>query len=304
MVPDIMRVLQSCPACGSPDIVPAYTGRTTRNPADPATWHLVRCQRCDHGFLNPQPDWSDLEPYYTSSYAPYAPDHGVDTSAVELARATGEYRHVKIRAGMRILDVGCGGGSFLRVARELGATVAGVEPSPSGAKAASEQGLDVFHGRLEDYAQKVPESVRWDLITFSHVVEHLPEPNATLAVAGRLLAPGGRVWVAVPNGACRAARSLGWRWHSTDLPIHLHQFSTQSLRKAVEGAGLLVDRIYTYSFPPAAHASLIAMARKWGVPVRVSGAIVPMSISRWFGRRADNAGRGEAIIAEMIPKTT
>jgi SAM-dependent methyltransferase len=207
---------------------------------------------------------------------------------------------VRIRAGLRVLDVGCGGGSFLRVIKELGAVTFGVETSPDATQVARGQGLEVFNGTLEDFAGNGKAGEPFDLITFSQVVEHLPDPIRTLSLTPRFLAPGGMVWLSVPNGACNAARQLGWRWHSTDLPIHLHHFSIESMKIAAEHAGLAPERIYTFSLPSSVRGSMLSALRtRWRIPARVATAL--LSDARVARRAADLDARaaGEAIIAEL-----
>lgn len=297
-----MRQLSACPICESRAFRHVYTGRTTRNPDDPNRWKLSRCSDCDHGFLNPQPQWDDLGGYYDANYQAYDPSHGIQDdieSTIRRVRATGEYRHVAIRSGLRILDVGSGGGSFLRVVKTLGAHARGVEPSPIAAERARGLGLDVVTGTLDEYAAANPGD-RYDLITFSHVVEHLPDPVGTLAVATRLLAPSGTIWVAVPNGACRFARQLGWRWHSTDLPLHLQHFSPQSMRVAAERAGLLVKGFRTYSLPKAVRSSILQEWRfRWKVPIRIAQRILGDGHVNRCADQLDREMVGEAILAEF-----
>ncbi|OJW17841.1 MAG: hypothetical protein BGO49_30570 [Planctomycetales bacterium 71-10] len=297
-----MQLLANCPICGSQACRHVYSGRTTRNPDDPSRWDFWRCSTCDHGFLNPQPGWDELDKYYSSNYSAYGKSHGIADSmdaTIREARASGVYRHVPIRPGLRILDVGAGGGSFLTVAKALGAHVRGVEPSPFGAQTCRDNGIDVFEGTLEQYAGGGAED-RYDLITFSHVVEHLPDPVATLKLAATLLDVGGYIWLAVPNGACRLARRLEWRWHSTDLPLHLHHFSPRSMRVMSERAGLPLRDLRTFSFPPAVRASILLEWRYlWKVPRRLSGALLTQRFVERQAARMDENEAGEAILAEF-----
>src|SRR5437868_5685468 len=113
-----MQMLPNCPVCGAAELADAYRGRTTRNPRDAQRWRVTGCSRCGLRFLNPQPTWAELAPYYSANYGAYSPSHGVGDAAseqqiVERARRKGEYRHIPIRENLRLLDVGCGGGSFL-----------------------------------------------------------------------------------------------------------------------------------------------------------------------------------------------
>ena len=179
--------IKFCPVCGSEEIAHEYTSRTT-TAVDSNTWRVSRCRQCTHGFMNPQPTWEELQPYYPSDYPPYDPSHSLfrlDEEEVALARERGEYRHVQIREGQRILDVGSGGGYFLRLAARLGAVVEGVEPNPIGADRARASGLTVFTGTVEDYA-RVNQGRTFDLITANHVLEHTPTPVSTLKAMKQL----------------------------------------------------------------------------------------------------------------------
>lgn len=297
-----MRELSSCPICNSTAWRNSYIGQTTRNPNDPSRWAVAQCLVCDHGFLNPQPTWDELDPYYNANYQPYHSSHGLTQSlesTVAKAKSTGTYNHVAIRPGLRILDVGAGGGAFLTVAKALGAHAVGVEPSSFGVRAARANGHDIFEGTLEQYVASGARE-RFDVITFSHVIEHLPNPIGTLALAATLLSDGGRIWMAVPNAACRSARRLQWRWHSADLPIHLHHFSPQSIRVAADKAGLSLHSLNTYSLPAAVRSSvLLEWRHRWMVPQKVGSAVLSTSSIEQRATRMDKDVVGEAILAEF-----
>jgi SAM-dependent methyltransferase len=263
---------------------------------------MARCSQCQHGFLNPQPQWDELSDYYHSNYSPYQSSHGLADEfdrTVQNARRSGSYRHVEISPGLRVLDIGCGGGSFLAVARALGGIVRGVEPSSFGVRAAREQGLEVFEGTLEDFARDAKQGT-FDLITFSHVVEHLCDPIATLSLAKTLLATNGKIWVAVPNGSCYYARSLTWRWHSSDLPLHLHHFSPESMRITAFRAGLSLDSLRTYSLPKAVKGSILQELRyRWKIPRRLAQVCLSQQRIERKAAEMDQRILGEAILAEF-----
>src|SRR5437660_1324092 len=112
-----MRQLSACPVCESTRIRHELDAPTTRG-LDRKVWRIDRCEECTHGFVNPQPTWDELEAYYTESYDAYDPSHGAEASddvVFEKARRDGEFRHVRISQGTRLLDVGCGAGFFLRI---------------------------------------------------------------------------------------------------------------------------------------------------------------------------------------------
>ena len=301
-----MDSLGACPICESGAIGFFYAGRTGRRPADKALWNVWRCEACGHGFMNPRPTWRELSSYYTQDYDAYDTNHcaiaGEDDEAVRLAERTGELRHLPLPTGKRLLDVGCGAGWFLRIAKRLGAVVKGVEPNVYGARRAKDSGIDVYHGQLEDYAVGPGKKERFDLITANHVVEHVPDPSRILHTMKSLLAPGGTVWISVPNPACFFGRKLLDQWYCVDLPYHLQQFSDRSMTLAGERAGLAPRRQYTSSLPASVAASLRLYWRKrYFVPQKITGRIrfIDRHYAPRFGTQLDAAGDGEALITEF-----
>jgi 2-polyprenyl-3-methyl-5-hydroxy-6-metoxy-1,4-benzoquinol methylase len=106
----------------------------------------------------------------------------------------------------RVLDVGCGAGdnAALLRAREPGCEVHGVTHSRAEAELAAPQLARCWVFDVEGAWPAELERVRFDVLVFSHVLEHLREPSQVLARFCRLLRGGGSVLIAVPN-------VLAWR---------------------------------------------------------------------------------------------
>jgi 2-polyprenyl-3-methyl-5-hydroxy-6-metoxy-1,4-benzoquinol methylase len=296
-----MVELKSCPICGSNDIRHDYTAVTTTR-SDQKRWQVSRCDRCPHGFVNPQPTWEELEPYYAPDYPPYDPSHSAsaaDDEVVAEARQRGEFRHVTITERQRVLDVGAGAGFFLRIATRLGANATGIEPSAIAAERARQSGLNVFTGTVEMFAEAHPGQT-FELITANHVLEHTPNPVETLAAMKKLLdRKSGVIWISVPNADCYFCRKLKGVWHSADLPRHLMQFTPASLTRAGHQAGLTVESLQTYSLPVAVGASVRQLLRfRFLVPRRLTGPMTwfDVGLGPRLGARLDRQTRGEAIL--------
>jgi SAM-dependent methyltransferase len=136
-----------------------------------------------------------------------------------------------------LLDVGAGRGRFVAAARAAGWAASGIEPSERGVSAAaSVYGVSLERGGLAD------ASGTWDVVVLWHVLEHLDDPGAALALLSSLVAPGGTLLVGVPNLASVQARIGGSRWYHLDLPRHRTHFTPAGLRALLERHGFAVER--------------------------------------------------------------
>jgi 2-polyprenyl-3-methyl-5-hydroxy-6-metoxy-1,4-benzoquinol methylase len=98
-----------------------------------------------------------------------------------------------------ILDVGCSSGEYLARLRSLGWHTSGIELDADAARHAREVlKLDVFTGSAENALPNYPDG-SFDVVTMWHVLEHLSEPALVLRQVKRILKPGGRLILEVPN---------------------------------------------------------------------------------------------------------
>jgi 2-polyprenyl-3-methyl-5-hydroxy-6-metoxy-1,4-benzoquinol methylase len=146
----------------------------------------------------------------------------------------GFVRFLRHRPGGRLLDVGCGSGSWLVRMRELGWNVEGVDFDPSAIEVARNRDLNVRLGSLEAQGY---DAETFDAVTLNHVIEHLPDPEATLRECHRALRSGGQLVVATPNVHSLSHRMFRTDWRGLEPPRHLHLFTVGSLRRVLEAAG-------------------------------------------------------------------
>jgi methionine biosynthesis protein MetW len=147
-----------------------------------------------------------------------------------------------VRDGARVLDVGCGTGGTLKHLRDSKrCEVMGLEPHHSRAEAVEAAGVPIREMTLD---QADPANLgRFDYVMFLDVLEHVADPRQVLADAARLLAPGGRVIVSVPNVAHWSVRwaLLFGRFDYTESGImdatHLRWFTRKTLAKMLDAAG-------------------------------------------------------------------
>ena len=176
-----------CQLCGSRERSVAFT--------EPP-WQVVRCSGCGLVYVTPRLSGEALREVYgesywrsdtpkTRGYADYARD-----ADLYLKTFRRRFRLVRQHVGdrpLRVLDVGCAAGFFLRVCRELGHDAYGVEISPAiAALAVDALGADrVFVGDLDAAVAERGATYAlhsFDLVTMWDVVEHVPDPQALLRI--------------------------------------------------------------------------------------------------------------------------
>ena len=265
--PALPTVDAPCFLCGKGAADPVWA-TPDRAFAVPGLYTVVRCRGC--GFLYQRPRVADasLAQCYPDHYprhqepSPRIPFKG-SPSRVRAARwalATGlgygalRDRRVsaltRLRARFllrrlrwdcppwrgqgRYLDVGCGSGGALGVARALGWRTAGIEVDAAAAEKAR-RFADELH--VGDVLTAPFAPAQFDVVTAFHVLEHVPDPVGMTRRMLEWLAPGGLLMVEVPNAGGLGARLFGRAWSGLELPRHLSHCTPESLAAVVERAG-------------------------------------------------------------------
>jgi 2-polyprenyl-3-methyl-5-hydroxy-6-metoxy-1,4-benzoquinol methylase len=240
----------------------------------PGEWQLSRCGNCDSAYLDPRPTpetiglayreydthsdspshaqsttsnvWANFPQSLRNDYlnvrynANLLPAHRLGRFLLPLIaplreRADRWVRHLPPpRTGARLLEVGCGNGSFLLAMRELGWDVQGLEPDAKAAQVARSHGLSVIEGVLQP---SLFQEASFDAITLHHVIEHLHNPVEILELCLRLIRPGGTISIITPNIAARGSKRYRQDWYPLQPPSHLVLFTTRSLIKAMKHSG-------------------------------------------------------------------
>lgn len=265
---DTRETLSACPVCGAADLeslgeVGDRLFRTTDK-----TFSMARCRSCRVSFLSPPPPPDELAAYYPQGYWLGPADgsgRGLRGKLTEVYRRLVLRDHLKFVGRIvrqqrsrglevRILDLGCGDGSFLSALGEK--SCVGLDTSADALAAARARGLTVVHGEPTkcSLADK-----SFSLITMFHMLEHVPTPEPVLAAARRLLRKDGDLVVQVPNTRSWQARLFGLRWANLDVPRHLVNYSDRSLVATLQRSGFGVQRKSYFSLRdnPTAFASSI-----------------------------------------------
>lgn len=129
------------------------------------------------------------------------------------------------RRGLRtVLEIGCGGGWNLLPFLEAGHPAVGYDLSPALTDLGRSKGLDVRQGDIEDVTG------RFDCIVVNHVIEHFPDFFGKMRALKELLAPGGILYVGVPN--------MDNFWSSQFQNVHLYYFTPRTLAYFLSRLGL------------------------------------------------------------------
>ncbi len=199
-------MIASCPLChhSKHHVVDQLTGKELRDLwkvlganftaeawpiRDDQAIERFQCDTC--GFLFSDPALAGNEAFYKqlehSEY--FSPHRDEFQRTLDFARGQGL---------KRLLDVGCGSGIFLDLARNAGFQTFGVELNANAAEKARQKGHRVFNRLLSDLNLEQTGGT-FDLITLFQVLEHVPSPVQILTEAKSLLQPGGFISVAVPS---------------------------------------------------------------------------------------------------------
>ena len=218
---------------------------------DKRKFELYKCQKCGFAYLNPQPEWEDLKYFYGGDYYTNVSDaakHNIFYRALrKIKRAIfGAYKPKFYNFGKsegKFLDVGCGSGAyeFYLIKDNIGWEFYGVEPSaPSYQIAKAIEGFKVFNGDLRNARYSTNF---FDVILMSHSLEHVSNPTEVIAECFRILKPGGRLVVSVPNFNSLARRFFGKYWLHLDAPRHLFHFTPDILKKMTEKSGFKIEKV-------------------------------------------------------------
>lgn len=217
----------NCNICGN-KLTPRFLN--ILDPITSETFAIHKCTECGLGHTVPQPE--SLDRYYGNIF--YGNRHSFTSRYCTKRRLKIASSVVGEEPGKRLLDIGCGDGSFLRAARDSGWSVMGTEIHPDPARTA---GLDVREG-IDHLSDCAP----FDCITLWHSLEHMRDIKSTLSRLSPLLKSNGKVIIAVPDSGGLQTKIFRRRWLHLDVPRHLYHFDAASLCASLRGAGFTIQQ--------------------------------------------------------------
>jgi ubiquinone/menaquinone biosynthesis C-methylase UbiE len=164
----------------------------------------------------------------------------------------------ELRAGDRVLDLGCGAGRFSALAAASGASTTGVDVAEAALKRARAAYPDLDF-RLAPTDGPLPlDDNSFDLVWASEVIEHVADTAGWLSEARRVLAPGGRLLLTTPAHGRIRLLLHGIERYSEPQGDHLHLYTARSLRGLLDDFGFAQVRVGAASGPPLLRRTLFA----------------------------------------------
>jgi 2-polyprenyl-3-methyl-5-hydroxy-6-metoxy-1,4-benzoquinol methylase len=272
-----LETLGECPVCGDMDRHILHSDLVDNVFfCAPGVWKLWQCVKCRSAYLDPRPTPETIglayKQYYTHGTTGSSKVNYANLGVIQKARRQLVNGYTKRRFGSpdrpaneigyflsflipwvknvpdryfrhipspksgsnKLLDVGCGDGSFLLLAKSCGWEVCGVDPDEAAVTSAIKKGLDVYQGGAEHFRD---QKEVFDVITLSHVIEHVHSPKKTIGNCYDLLKPGGTIWIETPNIDSYGHQEFGKNWRGLETPRHLTILNRRALHDILQQTG-------------------------------------------------------------------
>lgn len=255
-----------CPVCGSSNIQQQITAiDQTVSKQQFEIWH---CNACTARFTQDVPELEKIGDYYKSdSYISHSDTKkGFINWLYHVIRnrtlASKKKLLVKETGLLKasLLDVGCGTGAFLNYMRTQGWGVVGLEPDETARQKAAEL-YSIEPEPIQNLFIQKPGS--FNAITMWHVMEHVHDLHGYMDQLKNLLAPTGKLFIAVPNYTSYDAELYEQYWAAYDVPRHLYHFSPASMKLLIEKHGMKLDSVKPMLFD-SFYVSMLSEQYKYG----------------------------------------
>lgn len=221
-----MNQHKKCLICSSVSIKPIAGYEAT---------HLCKCNSCGFVFAQAIPTLEELEKHYEG----YGRNDYLSPLTIK------RYHEIldkmePFRKTNRLIDVGCGIGYFLEVAKERGWEVYGTEYTNEAIQICEAKGIKMHKGPLNpaDY-----DSESFDVITSFEVIEHINNPQEELNYFNQILRKNGLVYCTTPNFNSLLRYRLKEKYNIICYPEHLSYYTPRTLKRIFKLKGFSSQKI-------------------------------------------------------------
>lgn len=225
--------------------------------------NIVICKQCGLGTVNPIPDKKKIIGVVNKVSQHFYDEYLTESVSYKeyFSKKLDEISTYKIKGDL--LEIGCGPGLFLSLAKQKGWNVTGVELSHEAVSINKKNGINVIYGTLDSLKIKN----KYDVICAFQLIEHVPDPKSLLIKINHLLKRDGVLMVVTPNRRAMSAMVMGRYWYDYYNEEHLYFFTMPSLLEIFSKSGFEIifknkeisrsidiyyqyKRLLNYSFTP------------------------------------------------------
>lgn len=224
-----MQKISQCPNCKSSQIT-TLRGYKAH--------YLSKCKKCGLVFSHTLPNYEEIVNVYDN----YSRDDYLSDVTIkrynELLDSFEKYRKTN-----KLLDIGCGIGYFLEVAKQRGWEVYGTEFSDKAVEICKEKGINMFQGALTKDTYNENE---FDIITTFEVIEHISNPHEIMQYIPLFLRPKGLFYLTTPNYNSLIRILQKNQWDVFAYPEHLDYYTKRSIKSLLKAYHIQPIFIHTH----------------------------------------------------------
>ena len=251
----------NCNLCGQNDTKLLFKSKDRRvNIKGKTIFSVVQCKNCGLVYVNPQPTYQELKPFYGENYFRFShqckrrrkiyyflkrvKNNFFDKIFYSQNPKFYKWKVLNNSKNGKFLDIGCATGlQDIKFMQDFpNWEFYGVEPDAVAFQEASKiKGFNIKKGFLEDanYSDNF-----FDIILMNQVLEHVPDPKKTLLECSRILKNDGKLIVAVPNYSSLSSKIFGKYWYHLDIPRHLYHFTPKTIKELLNSANFKKSFIF------------------------------------------------------------
>jgi SAM-dependent methyltransferase len=247
------NISNKCPVCGNEGIytrslsrkniiseLEDYFAEKPPEKIEIIDYEIQQCKNCSLEYSLPLEAGSQSFYQWVTTRVGYYPE-----SRWEWLPVIEQINQRKKQDSISILDVGCGGGNFLEIAKKLSNTrIVGLDTTPESVEKCQARGFEVYCETIESFHNKFSHE-RFDYILSFHCLEHISQPKQFIASMFSVLKPMGSIFISTPYSPMSVESD--WFDILNHPPHHLLRWS----KKSYEELARQLDCEIKFYMPPA-----------------------------------------------------